>query len=561
MAVAFGLVLLGLVLFSLVGPIFNWPSMDEGNYILQSWQIAHGQLPYRDFYEFITPGGQVFGALFLWAEGFSILGLRLLVLCGWLLTLILVYDMTRNRLSRSWQVLLLCFLWLTQSRYPIFQHHFWSGLCAVVAVYFAWRALQCVYIQQTRLQAGAKFLILCGLFTGQVFWITQSLGVLLVGALGVYSFLHALLHEREERGVTFKQLSMLAVVRRWLATWGLCWFLPMVAVHLAWVGAFVALGIWDAFWRDSVSWLWAGHYQRTTVFGYFTTFHQEFMETVRPFIDQVPMPYLLLFLARLPIVAHLLLIGLLPVLGIVGTGVTLPGRLIYRMLRQEDEEQLLFLLASIALVLSTFNYSASMHISSNGAIPMMLGWMVAGRWLASRPGPAAEVRVITVCLFLMLLVGAVIGSWLQLVGGVWLPRFKGMMEPLLYTDAQTNAAQFLTVVNVLERAKGQGRSIFVFSETPSLYLPGGYSNATRFTLILPFYNSPAQMEEIMADLERNKPLYIIDDLTRFRLPTDGRFAQYTTQDLAMPVMEDYIHTHYQLKGIAGRFHVYRRTAL
>lgn len=550
-----GLVLvLALMALRLAGQIMSWPGMDEGNYILEAARIANGQLPYRDFYDFITPGGQFFGALLIKINGFSVLGLRLWLVMAWFLILLLIYDMLRERVSKVWCFLFLAFLWLTESMYPVYQHHFWSGLTALIAVYCIWRALKQIYQGKST----TTFLAISGIFTALTFWITQSLGVLMALALGVFSVLHCILQEKEEKGVSFRQLSWGCVVRRWLKPWGGVWLGTMLGVHLVWVVAFLSLGIWDEFWRDSIQWLTRGHYQQTTVIGYYSTFSQEVTQTLRPFIDQLPAEILVWFTFRIFVVAHLFLIGVLPIIGILGTWYVLPGRFLYRLLRREDEVLLLFLLASLALVVSTFNYSGSMHIVSNGPLPLMLGWLVLVNWLSARPKHEREMQVVTAVFCVLLLFGGIIGSLMQLLGGTWLPRFTGMMESLLYVEGSTNPQQFLSVVNLLEEAKAKGRTVFVFSETPSLYLPGLYPNATRFTLVLPFYNSPEQMAEIFSDLEKNKPFYIVDDQTRFRLPDDVRFKRYTPEQLRMQDMEAYLKTHYRLYAVAGRFLVYRR---
>src|SRR4051812_33405542 len=82
-----------LAIYAQIGPLLNWPTMDESNYILQSALIVQGKLPYRDFYEFLTPLCQFIGAAFIYMEGVSVLGLRLLILCVYLISLVLVYEM------------------------------------------------------------------------------------------------------------------------------------------------------------------------------------------------------------------------------------------------------------------------------------------------------------------------------------------------------------------------------------------------------------------------------------------------------------------------------------
>ncbi len=549
-----GVAVLLLVLMSLAGPVMNWPATDEANYLLEALRIAHGQLPYRDFYEFITPGGQLLGSLFIKLGGFSVVGLRILVLFGWLLEMALIYEMGKTYLSKSWLLLLMTLLWLTFSRYPVFQHHFFSGLTALLAVFFVWRYLQGVYAAK----ALSRYLLAAGVCCAITFWITQSLGVLITIALGLLGLLHCLLHEREEKGITFREISNQAVAQRWFKRWGVVWLLPMLAVHAVCIGILCLLGIWDDFLRDAIFWLLGGHYQATTVIGYFPTFHSEFEETLRPLIEGVPWPILGLFLLRIPIALHLVLMGVLPVVGLLGVGYQLPNRFAYRLLRLEDEALLLFWIAAMAMIISTLSYSTSMHLVSNGALAFLLGWIVLYGFLKQFPKRLVRAQVMIGIFCILLLLGAVVGSGIQVLFGVWLPRLPGLGENLLYTDFQTDAGQFLNVVDRLAEARSQKQPVFVFSQTPSLYLASSAQNATRFTLVLPHYTTDVQMREIMADLQKNKPLYIVDDQSLRSLSRDVRFAAYRPDELRLPELEGYIQRYYVLDTAFGRYVIYRR---
>lgn len=551
--IGFGLIL---AIISLAGPLLGWPLTDESTYVLQARQMAEGLLPYRDFYDFVTPGSQFIGSLFIRLSGFSLLGLRLLVVMGWLVQLLLIYTMGKNHLPKVWLSLFLVFLWLTDSRYPIFQHHFWSGLAALSAVFMAWKYLQTLYNGNP--QRG--FISLAGILCAATFWITQSLGILLAAALMFYSLLHCFLHEREERGVGYRQVSNAAVFSRWIKTWGLYGVLPWLGFHAVCVLTLMGLGIWPDFMRDTFQWLAGGHYNQTSVLGYYPTFHKEFAETIKPFIDGVPFPAALLFIFRFPIAFHLFLIGLLPIIGILGMGYALPNRFHYRLLQREDDELLLLWLCATAMIISTMSYSTSMHITSNGGIAFLLGAIVIVRFLTRRPQAEQAMRWMTGTFSVLLLLGAVTGSLTMLLLGTWITPTKALSEPLLYTDPSTTGQQLVSLLGLLHEAEEQHRTVFIFCESPSLYLAGHYKNATRFVLVIPKYTSAPQMAEIMRDLERKQPLYIVDDMTTRMLSKDPRFAQYTPQELTLPELQDYLKAHYTLQGSYGRYGVFRRNS-
>jgi hypothetical protein len=546
--------LLILMLIQLAGPVLSWPRPDEGNYTLHALKITQGQLPYQDFYDFVTPGSMLIVALLIKLNGFSMVGIRLWVIIGWLVQILLVYQMAKRHMPLVWLGLFVAFLALTDARYPINQHHFWSGFAAVLAVFFAWKHLQQVYAGNVK----PLYLVLSAVFSGVCLWTTQSLGVAITGALGLFSLLHCFLHEREEKGISYRQVSNWQVLQRWARSWGRYWALPLLLFHGGCVAILWMLGIWPEFVRDVIQWLAGGHYNKTTVLGYFPTFSGEFVQTVKPLIDGVPMPFMLLFAFRIPIAIHLFLIGLLPVLGILSTGYLLPNRFVYRLLQREDEELLLFWIAAVAMVIASMTYCTSMHLVSNGALAFLLGWLAMVRWITRRPRleRAAQMAVGGFC-FLVLLGGA-IGSGIQLVLGSWLPPFKNLPESLVYTETRTTAPQLLEVIQLLDEAKAQNRSVFIFKGTPSLYFPGDYQNATRFIWIVPVYTSKAQIAEILADLEKNRPLYIIDDQNYADITQDARFSQHPPEQLRLPELEHYLKTHYVLQATHGQFLVYRR---
>lgn len=541
----------GLLLLSGAGYLFTWPEMDEANYLLQARNMAQGMLPYRDFYEFITPGGQLLGALWTQVYGFSILSLRLWVFTGWLVELFLIYEMGKCQLSRPWLILTLFFIALSGMRHIIYQHHFFSGFFALLAVYWLWRYLESWYRQG---QKPKKFLTAGGIFTGLTFWVTQSLGVLLALALGVFSLLHCILNEREEKNLTYREISNVQVFRRWLREWGLPWALPMLLVHGFAFATLAALGLWAPFWRDTASWLLGGHYANTTLLGYYVTFQEELMRVLKPLIEGH-----LLFFFRIPLAFHLLWIGALPIIGLLGVGYQLPQRFLYRLLRFEDEVLLLWWFGALAMMIATMSYSSTLHIVSNGALPFLLGGWVLDYWCGRRLSKLAAkwlIRFIAVS-ELAILAGGIIGSVTILLFGAWLPPFPTLKERLIYLGKSPTVNQYLNVARTIQKT-GKDESVFIYNERPSLYLTGSFRNATRYTIILPHYTSQAQMDEIMQALQSKPPRYIVYDQIDRTLYIDPRFAHYQPDELALPRLEAFIRENYTPKMQEGWWLVFER---
>ena len=543
-----------LVLISLIAPLMNWPQTDESTYLLQARQIAQGLLPYRDFYDFVNPGSQFIGALFIRLNGFSLISIRLLVLTGWLLEILMLYTISKNHLPKPWVTLFVAFLWLTDSNYPIFQHHFWSGLIALSAVFMSWRYLQSLYNGK----AQPRWIVWSSLLCAATFWFTQSLGILLTVALLLFSLLHCFLHERELQGTSYRHVKNRAVWARWLNEWGRFGALPWLGVHGVCIITLIKLGIWPDFLRDTLQWLAEGHYSQTSILGYYPTFHQEFLEAIKPFLDGLPWPVWLLFIFRFPIALHLFLIGVLPVLGILGLGYALPNRFHYRLLQRQDDELLLLWLCGTAMILSTMSYSTSMHITSNGGLAFLLGALTLVRFLSRRPRLEKRAQPLIVLFLSVLLLGAVTGSLTALAVGSWLSPTRTIPQPILYADPNTSGQQMVRLLNLLQEANHKQRSIFIFNESPSLYLVGGYQNATRFVLTIPQYTSSSQIAEIIQDLKKNKPLFIVDDMAMHFLLKDPRFAQYSASQLTIPALSHILSTDYQFQESYGRYGVFRR---
>jgi hypothetical protein len=543
-----------LVIISLIGPLLSWPLVDESTYVLQARQMAEGMLPYRDFYDFVTPGSQFIGSLFIRLNGFSLLGLRMLIIVGWLVEILLIYTMGKNHLSKVGLGILLAFLWLSDSQYLIFQHHFWSGLMALSSVFMGWCYLQTLYNGKPQ----RHFISLCGILCAATFWATQSLGLILTAALMLYSLLHCFLHEREEKGVGYRHVSKVAVLARWFKDWGVYGALPWLAFHALCIATLSALGIWADFVRDTFQWLAGGHYYKTTLLGYYSTFAQDFKKTIQPFLDGVKFPTLLLFIFRFPIAFNLFFMGLLPIIGILGMGYALPHKFQARLLQREDDELLLLWLCATGMILSTMTYSTAMHILSNGSIAFLLGAIVISRFLARRPKTVRVMRPIANAFFITLLLGVVTSSLTMLLLDPWITPTKAMPDPLHYADPSTSSHQLVTLLSLLRQAEDQHQSVFIFSQSPNLYLVGHYKNPTRFVLVIPKYTSDSQIAEIMRDLERSKPLYIVDDLIIHLMHNDPRFAQYSPAELNIPELQAFLAAHYTLQGNLGRYGVFRR---
>lgn len=177
-----------LLLFSFAGALIflylrtfllpGTPYLVQGDQVLffaRAARMAHGQVPYRDFFELVTPGTEL-----LYAAAFRVFGVHAWVLQAWtiVLGLVLFWIVIQigGRILRGPVVLLpaLLFLIFDFSTGWDATHHWYSTLAVLIAVFVftggasLWRIFT----------AGA----LCGIAT----LFTQTQGVLVFAALIVY---------------------------------------------------------------------------------------------------------------------------------------------------------------------------------------------------------------------------------------------------------------------------------------------------------------------------------------------------------------------------------------
>jgi hypothetical protein len=294
--------------------------------------------------------------------------------------MVVLYRMAQKHLPKTWLGLMLVFLWLTGTSCFTASVVNWVGLSALMAVYCVWLHLRCIYAWGGR----PSLLITSALFTALTGWLSIETGLLLALALLFFSWCHSFLHEREEKGAGYEKVSSGAVLNRWLPVWGIYWLLPFVFCHLGAGSLLTALGLWPQHLGNSASWLLQAFKGNALEFGYFSSFHREFEAVFKPMIFSEPRPWLPVLALQVLMGLRLLLIGVLPVVGILGMGYQVPGRFVYRLLQRPDEELLLFWISGTALILATFPDSSSVRIVSVGTLGFLLGFLVLVRWLTPR---------------------------------------------------------------------------------------------------------------------------------------------------------------------------------
>jgi len=214
--------LLASIGYSIFHSVMGWPKGDEADYLLHARLLAEGKVPYLDFHAIIPPLGQLLTAGVIKLVGLNVPLIRSVILLGWVTQIVVLFRLAREFLPLSWCWTLAAFLWLSDTRYLVNQHHFWSGLFALLAI---------VQIYQYLQHRQSKNLLWGGIWMGLVPWVTQSLGGLIILTTLGFSLLDR---------------------KNWFRTWGCYWLLPVLLVALGMMGWVWSMGAWDGFLRDAV---------------------------------------------------------------------------------------------------------------------------------------------------------------------------------------------------------------------------------------------------------------------------------------------------------------------
>ncbi|MCE3235487.1 MAG: hypothetical protein K0Q50_1667 [Vampirovibrio sp.] len=356
----------------------------------------------------ITTGALPVGVLILLSVGLAPGqdGRALLSLMGWLGQLLLIFRFAQSYLPISWLWRLLVFIALLGLQRFVPDVIVWAGFTALAAAYFVWRYLTEVYRGGYSGKARSAYLIGVGICCAVTGGLMPEAGWGISLGLAIFSLLHCFLREREEKGLSYHQVSNRLVWQRWAKSWGLCWALPLIAM----TGFGASLADWlDVSRFIPPAMLNASTEKGAVGIGYFSSFHAEFAAALQPLASPTGQAQSLTRLGCSASAIRLVLIGLLPIIGILGVGYMLPNRFVYRLLRLEDEALLLYWMCGGMLIVATLGHSDSGTIAGLGGLPIMLGWLASYRWVERRPRLELALRLAASLLLLLLLAGVWFG--------------------------------------------------------------------------------------------------------------------------------------------------------
>lgn len=529
------LILLALVFVQALPRLLSLPGPDESLWFMRSLQASRGALPYQDFFLHLFPLSIWLGALGIRILGPTVVGLRMVLWIVLGATAFITLDMGKSFLKPWGRWLLAGILWLLVINNCCYiSHHTVSGILSAWLAWCVVRALR---------DGNERFLVFAGLVCGLILLTTQHTGLLLLGSTAAFLFV---------------QKSRLAVNR---ASWpeaARFTLLKFVAPTLGIVGLGLLVlhgqGILKPALSDSVFWLTAGHYNRTTTFDYFSTgFHEMYVNLVIPTpggpVTNWP---------GLPFALQILLMGWLPVFGMLWAACAL--------IRQRAEARdttyqlILFLLVhTLATSISTLSYSFTIHIALMG----WTGYLLAVQAVQEMTGKNRNVQRV---LLGASVVYAIVLSALYLLSlndALSDPKMKirsyGTLEQSFISFEGPAAVMKTNILTELIRQNIRpDQRLFVFNTTPQLYFLSDRTPATRYMWTLPVLLSETQERELVASLERERlPLIIYDHVDESLLQTDPRFRPYRDVHPRLNRLFDFLNRQYSAIPVDPAWTLYR----
>ena len=512
------------------------PSTDENIFLYEGLRVAEGAVPYRDFFDFIWPGVLYLTAFIIKLSG----GVSLIVLRGaTLLTLLaglaVVWDMARGFLPKGWRVFLIMFLVMAHFPSSIqIQHHLFSGVSGLVAVYCLMRALR----QPS--QSGNKFMILSGVFSFLAIWMTQTLGALLIIAINIFFIL--LNHGNFQNSLRQAKYYYVA-----LLTPALLWLIYMLLS-----------GSLQGWWQCTMLWPFQGGYARTTSFWYMGNFLTQFQTLPIAFVS-------IEFLLQS---VFALVFFVLPLLALGYACVVIVSRC--RSLRQNkpknksktDWELLLLCLTGVAFFCATLSYPSTDHFVYDGWILFLLAAICLHRIIPKRCLSESTLVLLSSVVFLGFLLASARNSQ-ALYSMPTLTSF-GTLEKQYYkrTDPETASAlnQMITYIHQqLSDNKGKKTDLFVYNVSPEFYLLTDTRNPTRLQVTLSVYDTPEQLQAVNDSLRQSLPRFILYDTKDVNMfGNDPRFKNLRSVDYHLYGIQNLLAQHYRLVASVKQYYLYQR---
>ncbi|MBZ5616965.1 MAG: glycosyltransferase family 39 protein [Acidobacteriia bacterium] len=484
---------------------------DEGIILQGAVRILRGEVPYRDFFSFFTPGSYYFYALLFRVFGTSIQVARTVLVAYAALYAFLTYLLARRACSRPASLLSACLLTLIcLARFAVV-HNWDSTTAALLTLYCA------VWLLQTE---AAPWAFLCGLCAGATTMIEQSKGAGLLLGLAI-------------AGLALYRLDRGRWKLRHAAWMVLGAALPVVAV-IGYFASHHALGPMFA------AWLWP--LQHYTVVNKLPYGYMQGIEVREAVSSLSPLERGLLIVSIAPMV----IIALLPLL-VLGLWAATTGRALLGKVETTPLAKFVALSGSVLLgvFLATLatnrpDFYRILYIAPLFVFAMPL-------LLDSRLVPLPSLSNLQPLVAVVLLVSFTLCD-LVLGSNAWQAR-----NVIDTRRGAVKSNKTEEIVPYLQAHVAAGEKVMVYPYLPLYSFLSATSSPTQFDFVQVGMHTPAQFEAARRQLEQDRTAVVLFDLT-FRDVVTQWWPSTPAEALASDPMGDFIFSHYRpCKTLVGAF--------
>lgn len=502
---AIGFALIAFAIFWL-RPLFSFTRFhgDEGIPLQGAVRILNGEIPYRDFFSFYTPGSYYVYALVFRLFGTSLaVGRAVLVFYAASFSWI-TYMLARRACSRGASILAALFLTLVCLPGDFVITHSWDSIAAaVLALYFA------VWLLQTGHVCWAFF---CGWMAGLTAMMEQSRGGGLLLGLAI-------------AGLVLQRLQP----QRWKLR-HLLWLVAGAAIPVVMVIGYFAAH--DALGPMFAGWWWPlDHYTAVNKlpFGYLLwgeAFQQAFSEATPGQRAVMLFPF-----------SGLFMVALLPVLAVCLTGLV-AMRVVRRRLDASPTVTFVLLcgcvlfgeLAAFAAGRPDWHHIEKLAPLSFLFLPLLLDSRLIHAPTLSRLRPLVALWLVPAF--------AATGFLLSL-----LPRSAAYMVTTRRGVVRTELPD--QVLPFLQAHVPAGEKVLIYPYAPLYSFLSATMTPTRFEYLQAGLHTPAQFEEARKELEADRTAVVLFDLG-FRGIIPTVWPTTPLHVIASDPMGDYIFRHYKV---------------
>jgi hypothetical protein len=489
------------------------PFSDEGTLLSGAQRVSEGAVPGRDFVEMIGPGSFYSLGLFfkLFGAGWQVAHLYLLF--TGVATTGLLYAVAR-KVCHEFEALLLWLFVLVMGipLWPVVSHHWDSNLFAILAF---WCYLKLETTERPGWAAAA------GSLAGITTCFMQPKGLLLLFAFVVSAVVRRLWSQPASKRPDWSAL--------WLLAGG------YTAVGIVVLAAFWQAGaLRDLLYADLV-WPTSGYSNINAVTYADSLVPTALRPSVRIFGTKCSAPLLICGgLSLIPFVV----IAILPLL----SAMRLVKMLFAHRKRPLWSPWLAVMLAGAALWLSEIHRKDMFHLAVGS--PLLLVALLGNTGSISKAGLRTALRI-------ALAVALVAFGSLNFAAYVQGARPVETRRGIVMSAVDDATLRFLSTA-IKER-----EFVFVYPYYPMYYYLGNVRNPTRYSLLLYGYNTPAQFDEVIRDLEDKRVRYVVNAAGYGDDPRTW-FPTYREPAADKLKLEQYLAQHYEVASVNNGFRLLQR---